>query len=301
MFHHFHGKNHPKSQGSVSADQFENLILKIKLTHEILSPTEYFTEIKLSRKKRFTCLTFDDALLSQFEIAFPVLEAHSLIGLFNVYSAAFQKFPPTLELHRYFRNSYFSNVNQFNEKFIDAVKSNSPLAYKQGISRFLQNKDIWDSFPFYTETDKLFRFFRDYVLTSKEYSDTMNKLFVDFKFNPNSMKNSFYLNEKNLKLLSDKGQEIGLHSNTHPNAIHNLNYTDQLDEYRINFNHVMQVTNKSPIMMAHPCGNYNYETLLILHDLGIKAGFRSNLSSPVSRNLLEMPREDHINLLKMLV
>ena len=30
MFHHFHDKNHIKSQGSISSRKFENILIKIK-------------------------------------------------------------------------------------------------------------------------------------------------------------------------------------------------------------------------------------------------------------------------------
>ena len=50
--------------------------------------------------------------------------------------------------------------------------------------------------------------------------------------------------------------------------------------------------------MSHPCGNYNEDTLNILRKMGIKIGFRSSISTAEIKSDLEIPREDHANILK---
>ena len=50
--------------------------------------------------------------------------------------------------------------------------------------------------------------------------------------------------------------------------------------------------------MSHPCGEYNETTLPLLDSLGIKIGFRSNMSVRSIKSSLEIPREDHANVLK---
>ena len=52
--------------------------------------------------------------------------------------------------------------------------------------------------------------------------------------------------------------------------------------------------------MSHPFGNYDSNTLKILQDLGIKIGFRSNTSIKEIKSNLEIPREDHANILKII-
>ena len=69
MFHHFHGQQHPISQGSLDSDQFEAKVHFLIKNFNLLSPTE-FTQ-KVTNNKigiRDICLTFDDALKSQFDI-----------------------------------------------------------------------------------------------------------------------------------------------------------------------------------------------------------------------------------------
>ena len=49
--------------------------------------------------------------------------------------------------------------------------------------------------------------------------------------------------------------------------------------------------------MSHPLGNYNDDTLKILKKLGINIGFRSSLSPSYIKSALEIPREDHANII----
>ena len=48
--------------------------------------------------------------------------------------------------------------------------------------------------------------------------------------------------------------------------------------------------------MSHPCGDYNKDTLDVLNSMGIRIGFRSNMSNPYINSSLEIPREDHANI-----
>ena len=52
--------------------------------------------------------------------------------------------------------------------------------------------------------------------------------------------------------------------------------------------------------MSHPCGNYNDDTLKILKELDIKVGFRDSLIPSFIESPLEIPREDHANIVKII-
>jgi hypothetical protein len=43
---------------------------------------------------------------------------------------------------------------------------------------------------------------------------------------------------------------------------------------------------------------YNYDTLAILEEMGIRIGFRSNLSEKTIKGKFEVPRDDHANVYK---
>ena len=105
------------------------------------------------------------------------------------------------------------------------------------------------------------------------------------------------MNEDILKNISKLGHTIGLHSHSHPTKISALNKNEQKTEYEKNLNYLEAILEKKIWSMSHPCGDYNEDTLLVLRKLGIKIGFRSSLSVKSIKTHLEIPREDHTNLI----
>ena len=75
MFHHFHNdKMHKRGQGSISKDDFYKLI-KFLGRKNILNADEFLLRFKENRlTSKNLCLTFDDALKCQYDIAVPVME-----------------------------------------------------------------------------------------------------------------------------------------------------------------------------------------------------------------------------------
>ena len=71
MLHHFHdGRRHLPSQGSIDAGQFAALLDYLRVHRRLLSAPEYLERaLSGALTPEDTCLTVDDALLSQYEIA----------------------------------------------------------------------------------------------------------------------------------------------------------------------------------------------------------------------------------------
>ena len=109
IFHHFHdNKLHPKSQGSLSKIELVKLI-KFVGRKNILNADEYYDKFKNNLlKKNHICLTFDDGIKSQFDIAIPVLDEYKIKAFFFIFTSTFTKKKDLLELYRYFRNNYFN-------------------------------------------------------------------------------------------------------------------------------------------------------------------------------------------------
>ena len=108
MFHHFHGDKHPVGQGSLSAIEFEEMIDWLLSRHQMLDANEYIE--KLEQKtlgNAEICLSFDDALRCQFDIALPILERKKVKAFFFVYSSPLMGEPDPLEIYRYFRTTNF--------------------------------------------------------------------------------------------------------------------------------------------------------------------------------------------------
>ena len=118
MLHHFHdNKKHFKTQGSFSKDQFYKLLKKIGIKN-ILSPNNFLEKIKNGKlKNNQTCITFDDGIKSQFDIAYPLIKDLNLKAFFFIYSSIFDKKINFLELNRYFREIYYKNVDEYYIEF----------------------------------------------------------------------------------------------------------------------------------------------------------------------------------------
>ena len=71
----------------------------------------------------------------------------------------------------------------------------------------------------------------------------------------------------------------------------------QRREYRQNYDHLRRILDTAPQAMSHPCNSYSADTLAVLHELGIRLGFRANMARPAAPPF-EFPGEDHANILK---
>ena len=212
MFHHFHGKNHPVGQGSISANDLDQMIAWLRKDYEILNIEEFVQKAlagKLTTKE--TCLTLDDSLLCQYEIALPVIESHGLTALFNVYSSAFSGEPDLLEVYRYFRSVSYENFDEFFDDFFTMIKERFSSNYSKGMSRFSREREIYDGFPFFTENDKIFRFFRDKILGPSDYNLIMIDLMNQKMFDTSEVPTKVFMTVSQLEQLNRKGHTLGLH------------------------------------------------------------------------------------------
>ena len=83
MFHHFNGKGHKKSVGSISKSQFKKILNYIKKNYNLLNAEEFIARaIKKKLQLKDVCLTFDDNLKCQYDVAFPVLKKEKIQAFF---------------------------------------------------------------------------------------------------------------------------------------------------------------------------------------------------------------------------
>jgi len=308
MFHHFHDqKKHLESQGSITKDEFYRIIRYVGRKN-ILNAEEFYNKLQLKKlKKTDLCITFDDAIKSQYDIALPVLEDLNIKSFFFVYSSLFSGKPDLLELFRYFRTNAYKNVDEFYRDFFDLV--NFDLK-KYFMRKRIKINQIRKKFSFYSENDIKFRLVRDELLTKKEYTKFMKTLFKKKRFDISKIKKKLFFSKQNLVNIKNLGHSIGLHSHSHPTNFDKLKYKDQLLEYKRNINIIKKITDlkKEDIKyMSHPCGNYNSTTLKILKDLKIKLGFKQIMTIEKERKMkninnspLEIARQDHSNIMRLI-
>lgn len=308
MFHHFHdNKIHKSGQGSINENNLYQII-KFIGRKNILNADDFFIRFKENRlKSNHVCLTFDDGIKSQIDIALPVLEDLKIKCFFFIYSSLFTGKPDLLEVYRYFRINYFDSVENFYKEFY--------LTLNEDLSDFFlkNNQSIKISkkkFPHYSVEDIKFRLVRDQHLIRSQYQKIMFKMFNKKKFYPKEFYKYLFFNQNDMFQLKELGHSIGLHSHKHPTLMENLSYEQQYKEYQKNldiFNKILKIDKSEFKTMSHPCGSYNEDTLNILSKLGIELGFKQIMSiekekgmNKVNNSFLEIAREDHSKIMKMI-
>ena len=296
MFHHLHNHQHKKGQGSISKKEFKNIILSLKKKY-ILNDADIYIQKILSKKvtEKDICLTFDDSLKCQKDIALPVLREQKIKAFFFLYSGAFEANPDNLEIFRYFRNTKYRYINLFYKDFFRHMKIFFPYDYLK-FKKFFTDTYL-RQFKFYSIEDKKFRFCRDKILNKKSYETLMFKLMKEKKFNYKLSIKKLFMNKSDIIDLIKYDQVIGLHSSTHPVNLVKLSIKDQMKEYKDNMLFIRKFTKSKPICMSHPFGRYNKDTLKILNQIGIKIGFLSYKKKKIN-SLLEIPRVDHTEFIK---
>ncbi len=299
MFHHFHDAVHPAGQGSISADQLTQLIESIG-PDRIMSAQEFlFCARNRALGRGAVCLTFDDNLRCQYEIALPVLERYNLTAFWFVYTSVLQGNIEPLEVYRYFRMTQFASVDGFYDAFYEALSHSPHAQIAEMLLEEFNPRTYLGGFPFYTDADRKFRFVRDEALGPARYQDLMNQMISDSRLDVRHIAESLWMDDEAIRTLHGAGHVIGLHSHTHPTRIEHMSEDEQRDEYFENYAYLTQLLGERPSTMSHPCNSYNDTTLTILRELGITLGFRANMSSGRDSEL-EFPREDHANLVKAL-
>lgn len=289
MFHHLHGGRFKAGEGSISAESFARIIDERK---GVLGAEEW-----TSRRRNGTlephnvCITFDDALLCQHEIALPLLKERGLTAFWYVYTEALDGTADGFEIARHFRVSAFENFTDFFQNFRAVSLDMFPDLIGQSLNGF-KPKDYLAAWAFYSDDERTYRFLRDRVLGNK-VSQVITRMMRDRGFSKETERHRLWITREMLKDLSDAGHAIGLHSTSHPMAMSEIPGELQYEEYCLNMEDIRATTGVRPITMAHPCNSYSAETLDVLSRLGIEEGFCTVMTVPGG---LESPRRDVANL-----
>ena len=307
MFHHFHDNlKYKKQNASISINDFKKII-KLVGRKNIVDADVFLNSINKKSFKKKICLTFDDALQSQFNLILPELKKLKLKAFFFVYSEVME--PQKKNLLEPVRD-FISNFESF-DHFYEFFYTSLEQSFKNyNFKKFLVEnntkiKSLKKKYPFYSYNELRYRIIRDFFFRRSDFDHFMKQLFKKKKYNLNKRLKNLFMKKNDLTKLVKDGHLIGLHSHSHPHKIENLSLRNQKNEYVKNYKFLKRINKKFELKsMSHPTGSYNYYTFKILRDLGIKIGFTSNISNPKKnlnkkkyKNFL-IRREDCKNILK---
>jgi peptidoglycan/xylan/chitin deacetylase (PgdA/CDA1 family) len=298
MFHHFHDDaRHRPSQGSIDADTLDRMLDFVR-ADRILPAHEWTRRAESGQlEPGDLCLTFDDALRCQLDVALPVLRARGLTAFWFVYTSVLAGVPEPLEIYRHFRSTAYPSIEAFYDEFTAAA---SRGRFGGAVRRALAGFDpaaFMAEFTIYTDDDRRFRFLRDDVLGPERYGEVMRSLMSSRGFDAGAVLDTLWMRDDDLRVLAAEGHVVGLHSHTHPTRLAELSVAAQRREYEENHAHLVRVLGAAPTSVSHPCNSYGAETLTVLRSLGVRVGFRANMMQD-EYSELEHPREDHALILR---
>jgi peptidoglycan/xylan/chitin deacetylase (PgdA/CDA1 family) len=301
MFHHFHSDGHPPGQGSINAENFERIVGMLG-AERMLTPAAWLERLDAGALKAGDlCLTFDDGLLSQYEVALPVMDRLGLKAFWFVYSSVFEGGIGRFEVYRAFRDRCFPSVDDFYVRFFEVVRSAAGIDVDRAVTD-AQVAAVRNDYPFYSIPDVQFRLLRDRVLGPAGFDEMMDALMIEQQVTIAELAKNLWMAPAHLRSLAASGHHVGLHSYSHPMVFADLSYEQQRDEYERNYAHLREVCRSAPAAVAHPVNSYSQTTLEILDALGIQCGFRANMAprrpgDPINASALEFAREDHANII----
>ena len=297
MFHHFFDGNSQNAVGAVSPEQLEEVIATYGLDN-ILPAAEWFEQATNDNlKDNQVCITLDDSLRSQVELALPVLEKYGLTAFWFIYSSVFEEQGSKFEIFRHFSTTCFESFDQFFDTFMDQVKKNERSSvFTKGRQAFIDSRYLKE-YIFYSNKEREYRYFRDKILGREKFETLMEGMVAECGLSCDDLSKGLWMDNNDLLDLTKKDHIIGLHSYSHPTELSSLSYVDQRGEYQKNIKHIEKVTGRRPKVVAHPVNSYGPGTLQILGAMGIEIGFRSNMFK-VDFCPLEYPREDCANIIK---
>jgi peptidoglycan/xylan/chitin deacetylase (PgdA/CDA1 family) len=305
MFHRFrrHGAPSP-GQGAISEIQFETILRAIGL-ERILTPREWLARVKTGTlTDRDLCITFDDGLACQYEVALPVLRRLGLKSFWFVFSAVLTGGTDRNEIASYLASAVFPSFEEFAARF----EQHASFARERLNAReFADYSEHFKArFPLYSDLDVRFRYIRNTLLSRNEFGAIIDRMVEEAGLTIAEIASCLWMNGDHLMSLHQDDHAIGLHSHSHPFTLANLTPSEQEEEYRTNYEYLRSVTGDAPESMSHPLNSYSDETLEILRRLKITCGFRSNMSVPdgkshINPSGLEFSRLDSAELLKMTV
>ncbi len=290
MFHYFHDEKKggiKQTQGSISGQKLRQIIDMVMKTNNLLSAEDFYKRaISGKLGAQDVCLTFDDGLSSQYQIAWPVLKSYGITAFWFVYTSVHIKGNyEKLEVYRVFRNT-FEDMESFYDSFYrelcDGVYDKARNEWKSEKAKHYKPEAAY-----YTETDRRFRYVRDFVLDGARYDEIMNSMMNKRDFIIERECRDLWINGEELNELRRCGNIIGLHSHTHPTVMSNLDRKEQLTEYETCKNILSKILPDVEINAAsYPCDYYNDDTLEIMKRLGIKVGFLAHMENKGNRLLI---------------
>ena len=271
LFHHFHSKNKfYSSPGSLTKKKFNDFISKYK--NQIQNPNNFFLDLK----KKKICLTFDDGLKCQKDIALPILKKYNIKACFFVPTSNFSKNFLSSETIRYLKYKIFKSSNTFYKYFFEIFKKTKYLSKLNKVNYSKLEKNIKKHSPYYTKLDIQHKILRDFVLSEAIYKKIIFRVLKKKNCNIEKINKKLLMSKKDIVKLAKEGHEIGLHSHSHSFKFYKLSYKNEFIEFNKNKLILENLIKKRITTASFPFGYKTKKSYKILKNLKIDYAFNKN-------------------------
>ena len=272
--------------GSVDANLLADMLRHSDRCYRLLNAQDWAEKaLDGSLGDRDMCLTFDDGLASQFEIALPALQAADRTAFWFCSGAPLDGAPIASDIHKYFIATNFDSFDDFFDAF---VEQSQQTRWRQAVAKTIAlpaARNYLNEWTFYSEADRIYRYIRDICPGTMCCGEIIDTMMRSMACSPREFADRLWLKPANLRLLEAHGHVIGLHSYSHPMRLDLLEPEVQAKEYGRNLEVLSSILSARPISMSHPCNAFTPAIFDILEDHGIKIGFRGDMDQPLTPNL----------------
>ena len=300
MFHRFcKSKRLSLGIGALEKKDFERIINFVG-KNRILNPEEWLQRMQKGKlENNHLCITFDDGLKSQIDIALPILNKFKIKAFWFLHSGIFFGNYDKNEIFNILIFKKFKKFKNFTNKFVHFYKLDTNIFKSKKFYNYLKRES--KNYKFLSKSHIKYKYIRDFCFSKNKFENMMENFFKKYNLNINKFANKIWMNKKDVINLSTSGHMIGMHSFSHSSQMSKLSKNEQELEYKKNYNHLKSICKKKIITMSHPLNSYNHTTLKILKKMGTICGFRANTQTnnkKINSSFLEFAREDPANILK---
>lgn len=236
LLHYAEGHGHPRTQGSLSVDDFRRLL---DACGDRVRPARQW--LALASANLLTddiAVTIDDGLREAMDVFLSVLEGRGLSAFLNPYTQPLVGVPHSLEANRAARNRY--GVDDFYARWRELMEM-----------RYGRISAPWGylaDYGYLTADDRDFRFWRNAMADPQEYETVMRDLGSE------PLPLSHWLSASDIRSLRDAGHVVGLHSHTHPTTMAHLTREQQETEWATARYVLENILGEPVTTAAWPCG-----------------------------------------------
>ncbi|CAA7621674.1 polysaccharide deacetylase family protein [Magnetospirillum sp. UT-4] len=296
IFHYFEGGGHPACPGSLTAEGLAGFLARFG-PRRILPAAEWLARARAGALgDDDVCLSFDDGLACQMDVALPVLRDFGLTALWFPYTLPLTGAVDLNEAFRYFRALRFPELDRFYDAFDRACAASSHAgAVERGLAGFDPDTYL-AQYSFYSAADRKFRYVRDEILGEAAYFEVMATLMAAEGMTPESLKHRLWITAGQLGGLAAEGHVIGMHAHQHPVRAAALSPAGREADWRANLAAVEAATGSRPDCIAYPCNCYDADAMAFLSGLGVRVGFRNLMDG--AGGVMECPRQDYTHAVR---